>query len=228
MKECKICKKEYEPKGKQIYCSSECIKLNKNNKRKKQIIIFECLICKKEFEQKRKDNKTCSSTCSQKLWVLNNPNKNYERYNSDYAKARNKQWYNNNKDKIKDIRNRYKKKKYNSDPLFKLKENVRNLVRASLTSIGKKKNTKTEQILGCSFEEFKEYIESLWEPWMNWGNKGNPKNGIYEPNKTWDIDHIIPSSSAITEEDVFSLNHYSNYQPLCTYYNRFIKKNLEM
>ena len=63
---------------------------------------------------------------------------------------------------------------------------------------------------------------------MNWSNKGNPKDGVYEPNKTWDIDHIIPSSNAETEDDVYKLNHYSNYQPLCTYYNRFIKRNLEM
>ena len=228
MKKCEVCKKEFEPDGKQIYCSNECVKINKNNKRRKKSIIFECLICKTEFEQKRKDNKTCSPTCSQKLWVINNPNKNYERNNGGKAKERNKQWYNNNKDKIKKIRNRYKTKKYNSDPLFKLKENVRNLIRASLNSIGKKKNTKTELILGCSFEEFKTHIESLWEPWMNWDNKGNPKDGIYEPNKTWDIDHIIPSSNAETEKDVFKLNHYSNYQPLCTYYNRFIKKNLEL
>lgn len=228
MKECKLCKKEFDAKGKQLYCSDECVKLNKNQKRKKEIIIVECLICKNEFKQKRKDNLTCSQNCSQKLWVLNNPNKNYERYNGVNAKTRNKQWYNDNKDKIKEIRNRYKKKKYNSDPLFKIKENVRNLIRASLNSIGKKKNTKTELILGCSFDEFKTYIESLWQPWMNWDNKGNPKDGVYEPNKTWDIDHIIPSSNAITEDDVYKLNHYTNYQPLCSYYNRFIKRNLEM
>jgi len=228
MKECKLCKKEFNAKGKQLYCSDECVKVNKNQKRKKEVIIVECLICKNEFKQKRKDNLTCSPNCSQKLWVLNNPNKNYERNNGVNAKTRNKQWYNDNKDKIKEIRNRYKKKKYNSDPLFKIKENVRNLIRASLNSIGKKKNTKTELILGCSFDEFKTYIESLWQPWMNWDNKGNPKDGIYEPNKTWDIDHIIPSSNAITEDDVYKLNHYTNYQPLCSYYNRFIKRNLEM
>jgi hypothetical protein len=228
MKVCKVCKKEFEAKGKQQYCSSECIKINKNNDRRKEVILFECLICKKEFNQKRKDNITCSSSCSQKLWVLNNPDKNHERNNGNDAKIRNKQWYDDNKDKIKKIRNRYKKKKYSIDPLFKLKENVRNLIRGSLSSIGKRKNTKTEQILGCSFIEFKQHIESLWEPWMNWSNKGNPKDGVYEPNKTWDIDHIIPSSNAETEDDVYKLNHYSNYQPLCTYYNRFIKRNLEM
>jgi hypothetical protein len=60
---------------------------------------------------------------------------------------------------------------------------------------------------------------------MNWDNKGNPKDGIIGLNKTWDIDHIIPLSSATCEEDLIRLNHYTNLQPLCSYYNRFIKKD---
>ena len=30
----------------------------------------------------------------------------------------------------------------------------------------------------------------------------------------WQLDHIIPISWAKTEEDVYKLNHYSNFQPL--------------
>ena len=52
--------------------------------------------------------------------------------------------------------------------------------------------------------------------------------GLYngELNYGWDIDHIIPISSAITEEDIIRLNHYTNLQPLCAYINRVIKKDL--
>ena len=59
---------------------------------------------------------------------------------------------------------------------------------------------------------------------MNWDNYGNPKDGLVEPNKTWDIDHIIPMNNAKTEDDVYRLNHYTNLQPLCSYVNRFIKR----
>jgi hypothetical protein len=45
----------------------------------------------------------------------------------------------------------------------------------------------------------------------------NPKDGIFELNKSWDIDHIIPISSAKTKEDIIRLNHYTNLQPLCSY-----------
>jgi len=49
--------------------------------------------------------------------------------------------------------------------------------------------------------------------------------GLYngEFNYVWDIDHIIPLSSAETEDDVIRLNHYSNLQPLCSKVNRDIK-----
>ena len=57
---------------------------------------------------------------------------------------------------------------------------------------------------------------------MNWGNKGlyNGTEGF-----GWDVDHIIPISTAVTEDDVIRLNHYTNLQPLCSYHNRFIKSN---
>lgn len=225
MRNCLICNNEFETNGNKKFCSDECFKINKNLKRKKEPITVSCDFCETPFTQKRKDNKTCSTSCSQKLWVKNNPEKNQERYNGVNAKVRVKLWRENNTDKIKEIRNRYKKKKYDNDPLFKIKENVRNLIYSSFSFKGKKKNTKTETILGCSFYDFKLYLESKFEPWMTWENKGNPKDGIFEQNKTWDIDHIIPISSAETIDDVIRLNHYTNYQPLCTFKNRYVKKN---
>jgi len=44
-------------------------------------------------------------------------------------------------------------------------------------------------------------------------------------NITWDLDHIIPISSAQTEEDVYRLSHYTNLRPLCSFNNRWIKRN---
>ena len=90
---------------------------------------------------------------------------------------------------------------------------------------GSTKTSKTTQILGCSFDEFREHIQSQWLPWMNWDNRGK-YNGEY--NHGWDLDHIIPISEANTEEELVKLNHYTNFQPLCSKINRDIKKdNLE-
>ena len=85
---------------------------------------------------------------------------------------------------------------------------------------GSKFNKSIANYLEYTFEDFVRHIESKFESWMTWDNYGNPKDGILELNKTWDIDHIIPLSSAKTEDDVFRLNHFSNQRPLCSYYNR--------
>ena len=108
------------------------------------------------------------------------------------------------------------------DNLFKLTTNIRNLINKSFNTKKIRKGLKTEQILGCTFQEFKEHLESQFEPWMNWENRGL-YNGT--PNYGWDIDHIIPISSATVVDELIKLNHYTNLKPLCSYYNRDIKKD---
>lgn len=160
-------------------------------------------------------------------WVENNSdhikeyNKEYIKANSDKRKEYAKEYRKNNKGKIREYFNNLR----NSNDLVKLIDNTRRMIRYGFVSKGFQKTNKTELILGCSFNEFKVHIESLWEDWMNWDNYGNPKDGILELDKSWDIDHIIPLSTAKTEEDVVRLNHYTNQRPLCSYTNRYIKRN---
>ena len=40
-----------------------------------------------------------------------------------------------------------------------------------------------------------------------------------EYGEKWQLDHIIPSCNAKTEEEVYLLNHWSNFQPLCSKLN---------
>lgn len=176
------------------------------------------------------------------LWYLNNKDgvkeydKNRHLENPERRKAYNKNWeiknpgVRNKQTKIwckenRDILNIKQNIRYNTDSVYKLRKIIYSLIYQSLKYNGSKKNSRTYQILGCTFEEFKSYIESLFEPWMNWENQGNPKDGIFEFNKSWDLDHIIPVSSAKTEEELLKLNHYKNFQPLCSKINREIKRN---
>jgi 5-methylcytosine-specific restriction endonuclease McrA len=55
--------------------------------------------------------------------------------------------------------------------------------------------------------------------WDNWGKF----NG--ELNHGWDIDHIIPISSAKNESDTVTLCNYKNLRPLCSKVNRHIKRD---
>ena len=131
---------------------------------------------------------------------------------------RQKKYQKNNKQK----RNIYLKRRRENDPLFKLITNIRNLINNSFSEMNYLKNSKTEEILGCSFKDFKIYIESKFENWMNWKNRGLYNGSL---NYGWDIDHIIPLSTAKNEENLIKLNHYSNLQPLCSKINRDMKKN---
>lgn len=123
----------------------------------------------------------------------------------------------------KEKNKKFSKEKARICPLFKIKRNIRTLILYEFNKKKNKKNHRTETILGCSFEEFKLYIESKFELWMNWENYGKYNGQL---NFGWDLDHIIPISNAKTENDIYKLNHYTNFQPLCSYTNRYIKRNL--
>lgn len=125
-----------------------------------------------------------------------------------------------NKDKLKIYNKNYQRERRQKDPIFKLKGTVTSNIIRSLKMKKTIKKNRTVEILGCSIEFFKEYLEEKFEQWMDWSNHGL-YNGVL--NYGWDLDHIIPISSAQTEEEILSLNHYSNFQPLCSKINRDIK-----
>ena len=183
---------------------------------------------KEEIKKKRKDNdgnKKSLEYYHKNKELLAKKKSIYYKKNKVLYSEYGKKYRLKNKEIITKKKNDYQINKRNNDNLFKLRGNISSLIRVSFKAKGFKKNNKSENILGCSFEEFKIYLESKFESWMNRENKGNPKDSVYELNKTWDIDHIVPLYSAKTIEDVIRLNHYSNLRPLCSYTNRFVKKN---
>jgi len=146
-----------------------------------------------------------------------------KKYQKEYDKSeKRKKYFKDYNEKNKEKYNKYINQKLEKNPLFKLKKNIRCLIKYSFKNKGFQKNTKTIDILGCSIEEFKQYIEKQFEPWMSWENRGK-YNG--QEKYGWDIDHIIPLASAKTEEELLKLNHYTNLQPLDSYINRVIKRD---
>jgi hypothetical protein len=128
----------------------------------------------------------------EKTYRLNNPNK---------VKLRRKTYYENNKEKqFKYVRERSK-----TDPIFKLGNNMRRRINIFFTLNNITKKNKTFDIIGCSPEFLKGYLEQKFTEGMSWEN-----HGLYG----WHIDHMIPLSSAKTEEEVYRLCYYTNLQPL--------------
>ncbi len=182
-----------------------------------------CEANKEKIKKRREEYKEINKE------VISEKNKEYREKNKEKIK----EYREKNKEKIKEYRKEYRKKnrdkineyernKRKVDELYWLKTKLRSTISDSLRYKGYTKNTKTFEILGCTFEELKVYLESKFEPWMNWENRGL-YNG--EPNYGWDIDHIIPLSIGNTMDEIIKLNHYTNLSPLCSFINRDVKKD---
>lgn len=183
-----------------------------------------CKLCwSKERKLYYKQNKEKLLTQQKEYQKLNiDKIKQYIDNNKDIINNRNKEYYIQNKTKINQQKTIYHNKKMKTDSLYKLTYNIRRNIGISIKNKGYTKKSRTHEILGCTFEEFKNHIEFKFEDWMTWDNKG-----LYNGTKNygWDIDHIIPLSTTKCENDIIKLNHYTNLQPLCSYINRDVKKN---
>lgn len=209
LKKCRICSKEKnlglfprDPTKKQGVGSAcnECREIYPTILKKK------CKECNKVFTVtgKRKLTKYCSSEC-----VKTNKKKYKKNYDSQ------------NREKI----NTYVKSRRvitKNDPLIRFKNSISQSIRDSFRMKSWRKNSRTRDILGCTFLEFKNYIEYHQEDWMNINNYG-----IYngERNYGWDLDHVIPLSVAETRDGLIKLCHFTNLKPLCSYENRVIKRD---
>jgi len=192
---------------------------------------------RRDYYQKNKEKAIAYSKEYQKKEESKSYRKTYQKTNKEAIASYQKEYRANNKEKrriymasmpteqkesrLKSIR-KWKTKKKETDPVFKLSCNIGVNIRACFKKNGFTKSNKTEQILGCSLAEFKTHIESLWEPWMSWENYGKYNGKV---NFGWDLDHIIPISAAETELEVECLNYYTNFQPLCSHTNRYIKRD---
>ena len=194
-----------------------------------------CKICFKEYAQQNKEkikeyknqyysiNEEILKNKKREYYLINkeilkSKRNDYYNLNKEKTKNKNKEYYLSNKSDINKYALKYRKQRINNDPKYKIISNIRNLVKISIIKNGYTKKSKTHEIIGCSFIEFQKYIELQFEPWMNWSNNGI-YTGIY--NETWQLDHIIPISFGKTEDEIIILNHYTNFQPLCS------RKNLE-
>lgn len=98
---------------------------------------------------------------------------------------------------------RYKRDRLRSDPLFRLEYSVRNRTFVAFRDQGYGKAGKTRQIIGCDWVQLMDHMASQFQDGMTIDNYGE-----------WHVDHIIPLSSAKSEQELLRLCHYTNLQPL--------------
>ena len=187
----KICSKCKEEK--------DVCEFYKNNKNP-NLYRGSCKICmNKKSKEYFEKNKTS----------ISEKNKEYRKKNIELIKIKRKKyiednpnlfknWYNKNKESRKEYL-----KKYNSNPIVKVKNSLRSRINELMNK--KYNNPKTTDLVGCDYSFLIEYIESKFTIGMSWENYG-----YYG----WHIDHIVPLSSAKNENELKKLFHYTNLQPL--------------
>ena len=129
--------------------------------------------------------------------------KKYHEDNREERLKKQREHYRKNKESILEHKKEYKRNKYQTDPMYRMKVNLRGRFNRAL-----KRNSKSSSVLtliGCSIEELKEHLEQQFTEGMTWENYGK-----------WHIDHIKPCASfdlSIPEQQQECF-HYSNLQPL--------------
>lgn len=141
--------------------------------------------------------------------------KKYKSLHRDEANERCAKWYQEHIEEQRKKKREYKQqnKKYfadyerdkkRGDEFYRFKCYIRHFMWESFRRKDWKKCKKTQDIIGCTMEEARSHLERTWME-----NYGTPYNG--EPVH---IDHIVPLSTAKTEDDVIRLCHISNLQYL--------------
>ena len=102
----------------------------------------------------------------------------------------------------KNQQQRYQNGKYQayitSNPLAKLRHNLSSLVYSSMKVRGWSKTTKTQALLGCTFEFLVRHLQESLPAYVKY--------------ESLHIDHILPCKCAENVDELNALQHYTNLQ----------------
>ena len=185
---CKICKKEFIYKHKEITCSNKCRKENKRQWSKKYW-------SKDDVKEKRKSYKKGDVAEYKKKWQSSQKGKDWWKlYRKKHRKI------------IQQRVNNWRINKRKTSATYRLVERLRGQIGQAIKRKNFAKSQSSIKYLGVQLRYFKKYLEHKFKPGMTWENFG----------KIWHIDHIIPISMVDTskEENIKFVFHYRNLQPM--------------
>ena len=127
--------------------------------------------------------------------------KAYRENNRDKVRACSRLDYYKNKSRRIEVHSLYIKNRRQTDPMFRLRMNLRRRIGLALTT----KQGKTMDLVGCSISALREHLETQFKDGMSWENYG-----------AWHVDHIRPLRSFDLSDELQCKQscHYTNLQPL--------------
>ncbi len=127
----------------------------------------------------------------------------YYQANKESILAYHREYRRSNRERINKMKGAYHHARQKDDPAYAMRKRIAANISGRIRVMGYTKQSKTQEILGCDWLCFKAHIERQFLKGMTWDNRSE-----------WHIDHIVPISSAKTEEDVIRLNHFTNLRPM--------------
>lgn len=163
-----------------------------------------CRCCGQEYDISffQKNGKYIRNNCK---FCQNKQNREHYHKTIDVQRERSQKYYASHREERIEYNKHLKRKQYSIDGLFRVKTKIRHLIWDAFRRKHFVKSKRTELILGCSFEEFYKHLLSTF--YNNYGYEWDGMEAVH-------IDHIIPLSTAKTEEDIIRLNYYKNLQLL--------------
>lgn len=134
---------------------------------------------------------------------INQKAREYYLENHDEFRKRQNEYRNKNRDSInksKRISERYRRK---TDPVYKLKGNIRNAINDSFGRRQHMKNQLAEDVTGMKTADLCIYLMNTFK--KIYGYEWDGEESVH-------IDHIVPLATANTEEEIIKLCHWSNLQ----------------
>lgn len=141
--------------------------------------------------------------------AVNAKNAAYRSANPERVRAWNERYRARNSEQFKKSQRDYKRKRYDSDPDYRLLCQLRSrLAKVVERGLGL---TQSVRCCGCSLPELRSHLESQFQDGMSW-----------EDRKSWHIDHIFPVSAidASNRLHVIAVNNWRNLQALPAAHNR--------
>lgn len=142
----------------------------------------QCKICRKAYVSKTQKH----------------THKKYYQNNREERITKNRIYELSNKNQTRENHKLYMRKR-RQDSKWRLKESIMALINFHLP----KKSKRTNEYLGCSYEEYFVYLQERFDGNMSWENYGS----------YWEIDHTYPLSKG-------GSFHYTNTQPMEVTENR--------
>lgn len=117
----------------------------------------------------------------------------YNQENKDKKSQYNREWYQKNKDANNEHHKTYHQKRKQIDPMYCFIREIRSVINSAFDRGGWTKDSTTQELLGCSYEELLKHM--------------GPK-----PAGKINKDHICPCAQAQNEEELIKLQHYTNFR----------------